>query len=397
MTRDEIQKKALKIIKDNPFTILEWGTGIGKSKAAIDAIKYLRKNNKKKILLVVAELAHFTNWQEELEKWGVKFSDIQITTYASLKNYRLQPFDFIIFDEGHHIGSDIRLDILSNLISDKILVLSATMPQETIYSMEGLLKVKSKVYSITLQEAIDYKILPEPKIYLVPQTLSTEGATETIVFERGAKSKRVTIKCTYEDLWLFKKAKIEYPNLTLIISATEKQKYDYINAEVDYYKSLFFRMKNEGIKNKWMQAGTLRKRYLGSLKDNKAKEIMHKLRDKRYVCFCSSVDQAILLGDDTSIHSRKKNSIDIIDTFNSKEIDTLFAVGMIQEGSNLVDIDAAIIVQLDGKERAFIQKSGRAMRAESPEIYIIYYKDTRDEEYLTNALEGLSKEYIIII
>ena len=67
---------------------------------------------------------------------------------------------------------------------------------------------------------------------------------------------------------------------------------------------------------------------------------------------------------------------------------------MLQEGQNLTDIEVGIIVQLDGKERSFIQRFGRSLRAEDPVQYIFYYKNTRDEEYLNNVLEGISEEYI---
>jgi glutathione synthase len=77
-----------------------------------------------------------------------------------------------------------------------------------------------------------------------------------------------------------------------------------------------------------------------------------------------------------------------------KEINSLFVVGMLQEGQNLNDIEKGIIIQLDGKLRSFIQKSGRVLRAEHPEIFIIYVKGTQDETYLKNALEGLNPDYI---
>ena len=80
--------------------------------------------------------------------------------------------------------------------------------------------------------------------------------------------------------------------------------------------------------------------------------------------------------------------------FNRKEISNLFAVGMLQEGVNLTDIQVGIIIQLDGEERAFIQKFGRVLRSDSPVQYIFYVKNTRDEDYLKNALENIDKNYI---
>ena len=118
------------------------------------------------------------------------------------------------------------------------------------------------------------------------------------------------------------------------------------------------------------------------------------MKDKRFICFCTNIEQAELLGEENAVHSKKKNSLEIIHRFNEKEINNLFAVGMLQEGVNLKDIEAGIIIQLDGEERAFIQKFGRTLRADSPEQYIIYFRATRDEEYLNNALENIDNKYI---
>ena len=87
-------------------------------------------------------------------------------------------------------------------------------------------------------------------------------------------------------------------------------------------------------------------------------------------------------------------SLNTINDFNEKKINSLFAIGMLQEGQNLVDIQAGIIVQLDGQERAFIQKSGRVYRAEDPIQCIFYYKNTRDEEYLNKAIENIDASFI---
>ena len=153
-------------------------------------------------------------------------------------------------------------------------------------------------------------------------------------------------------------------------------------------------IRNEAIKNKWLQYGSKRKIFLGAEKTTVVSNLIKQLKDKRFICFCTNINQAELLGKDNAVHSKKKNNLEIIQKFNDKEINNIFAVGMLQEGINLKDIEAGIIVQLDGEERAFIQKFGRTLRADSPEQYIIYFRATRDEEYLNNALENIDKKYI---
>ena len=70
---------------------------------------------------------------------------------------------------------------------------------------------------------------------------------------------------------------------------------------------------------------------------------------------------------------------------------------MLQEGQNLEGIQAGVIVQLDNAERAFIQKFGRTIRADSPQQFIFYYENTRDIDYLENVFEGIDEAYISTI
>ena len=299
----------------------------------------------------------------------------------------------VIFDEAHHLGSDLRMDVLTELHAKNIILLSATLSDQVMQAVTGVFGefVTSKV---TLKEAIEWGILPQPKVYLIPLTLDNTYPNCTIIEEWGKKEKRVTYKCKFPERWGYLRNKNKYPNVTLEISCTQQQKYDYLSDQFEYWRSQFFRTRQEFIKNKWLQVGSQRKRFLGESKTDAVRLLLHKIQNKRFICFCTSIEQAELLGGKNAIHSKKDNSLDIIDDFNTKKIDNLFAVGMLQEGQNLTDIEAGVIVQLDGQERAFVQKFGRSLRATDPIQFIFYYKDTRDTEYLENVLEGINEEYI---
>ena len=134
---------------------------------------------------------------------------------------------------------------------------------------------------------------------------------------------------------------------------------------------------------------------MGESKTEVVKKLLETLEGKKYICFCTNISQAEVLGGANAIHSEKKSSNQaIIDSFNEGSINSLFAVGMLQEGQNLNGIQAGVIVQLDGKERAFIQKFGRSMRAEDPIQYIFYYRYTQDEKWMKNVLEGIDPNFI---
>ena len=183
------------------------------------------------------------------------------------------------------------------------------------------------------------------------------------------------------------------------MQCTEWQKNAYYNDQIDFWKKSYLRTRQEFQKSKWMLTAIERKRFLGNSKTNKVIPFVTKMASKRFICFCSSIEQADILGSTNSIHSKMKgaNASEIIELFNQGIIDCIFAVGMLQEGQNLNNIEAGIIIQLDNEDRPFIQKSGRALRAKEPILLVFYYKGTRDEEYLEKILEGIEPEHVRIV
>jgi superfamily II DNA or RNA helicase len=295
----------------------------------------------------------------------------------------------IIFDEAHHMFTDKRLEAIRGYNTDKVVLLSATLSVEQILIADNTFG-KFKLSDISLQEVIENEILPTPKIKLIPLELNNIIYNEEFIQEWGNAKKRVTITCFYNDRWKYMKNKKTYPDVTLIIKCTQRQKYNLLNEQFEYYKKLYFQRRQEFIKTKWLQLGSQRKRFLGDIKTNYVKKLLEEVKNKRFICFCSSIEQAKLLGGDNAIHSERRDSLSIIQQFNSFKINNLFAVGMLQEGQNLESIEVGIIIQLDGTERPFIQKLGRVLRAKDPVQYIFYFKNTRDEEYLDKVLEGIS-------
>lgn len=395
-TRDEIQQEAISLIENNNTVILELATGIGKSACAIKAINNLQGITPipLRVLLLVAEVAHINNWKAEFAKWELTDKiDITIECYASLKKYRNTTWDIAIFDEIHHINSELRIDLFKSLKINKLIGLSATVTAE-VYNGIKYIRKDYKTLKVTLKDAIEWGVLPKPKLYLIPLVLDNYRKTESILEEWGSKHKRIVINTTLQDRWKYIKDKTKYPNITLHIECTQKEKYDHITQQFEYWKKRYMQMNQDFAKNKWLLLGSERKRFLGECKTKYLQRLLNTLEGKRFICFCSSIKQAEKLHATNCIHSKKKDVTKIIESFNNKEIDNIFAIGMLQEGQNLIDIDAGIIAQLDGVERAFTQKFGRTLRAEDPEQYVFYYKDTRDEGFLQKILNTINEEYV---
>lgn len=332
MTREVLIKQAVDLFKKYTSVALLWATGVGKSAAAIKmANKYIGKAKNKKVLLVVAEVAHKENWQKEFDKWGMINAHLTIECYASLHKYYNTSWDLIIFDEAHHLGSDLRLEVLSSMKSGKNILLSATLDRGLLNELENILGYIAP-HKIGLQDAIDFNILPDPHIHLIPLTLDNLKTDQWIVEEWGDKEKRIPIYTDLRDKWKYIKNKKQYPNIKLCMRCTALQKYNYLTEQTEYWKKKFMSCRQEYMKNKWMQIGIQRKRFLGEVKTHIVQRLIDRLKDKRYICFCASVAQAEYLGKENAIHSKVKNAQSIIDAFNEKKIDNLYAVGMLQEG-----------------------------------------------------------------
>lgn len=394
ITRDVAVGRAVELAKSNSYLILNWATGVGKSKAAISIAQDV---NPSKILLIVAETAHKKNWEIEFEKWGKELWErTSVECYASLKNYKDTEWDLIILDEGHHAKSELRADVLSTIKAEQVVVLTATLSVADELILSTAFNHGFHRYTITLQDAIMEGILPTPKIYLLPLELDKESQSVTIEESWGDSKKRVNNNVPFERRFQFLNKKV-WPASNLTIRCTPFQKYNYLTEKVEYFKRQFMLRRQEFLKNKWLQLGSARKRLLAELKTEVLRQLLNRFNEKRYICFCGSIEQADLLGGDCAIHSKKPNSLKTIEAFNKKEINQLIAVNMLQEGQNLIDIELGIIAQLDGQERAFIQKFGRTLRAEDPVQVILYFRGTRDEEYLEKALEGINPEYVHVV
>lgn len=398
MTRDQIQQEVVDN-SDKRLIILDHCTGLGKS---FSALKVIDRWKPKKVLLLIAEIAHRKNWLEEIDKFNSMYNkNISIGTiecYASIKHYQDTEWDMVILDESHHL-SDLRLSYLKTIKADKYIALSATLSKDDIHKLTTVTNTyfETIYYSkISLNKAINWRIIPKPQIYLLPLYLDNESKSEMIIEKWGTKSKRKTYHSTIDNRWTYMANRKKYPHTRLVMQATQQEKYDYIVQSMAYWKNRYDMTGQYYARNLWLQAGSQRKRFLGELKTPYVKKLLEDLVDTRYICFCSSIEQANDLGEERAIHSKipKSEKDQILEDFQLGKTNSIYAVGMLTEGQNLKDIEAGVIVQLDGKVRPFVQKTGRVLRSEEPVQYIFYYKDTRDEEFLENILEGIDPKFI---
>jgi superfamily II DNA or RNA helicase len=374
---------------------MELPTGYGKSKCSLDLANYLINSQWYKdrdiinILILVAKRVHKQTWQAEIDKWGgihhpTAKINICMECYESLKNHCRERWDIVLSDEAHHIGSEVRLDILKTMSFGYFIGLSATIPLK----LKQLFKYRyhADIVSCDIVEAIEDDILPEPQILLFPLLLDNRNPTEE--WEINAKAGGRIVYGGMRDFWKLKKQRVH-----AIISMTQKQKLIEYDKLIEWSKNQFMRTHNEAIKQTWLFHAGKRLEFLANCKLGIVNDILLKLAKERTITFCKTIEQAETVGE-YCIHSQNAKADDIYEKFNKKKINHITAVNILNENANLVDCKYAVFCNLSSSERIYLQRIGRSLRHKSPVIIIPYYQGTREQEVVEKMVEGFNKEYI---
>lgn len=358
VTKDNLQKEVLsKIIKHDGHGIVALSTGSGKTKIAIDYIKYLK--NPSVLWVVPTIMLRDYGIPEEFVKWDA--SDlfercVETICYSSLNKLEKEHFDLVVLDEGHKL-TPVNAEFFDKNIWNRVLLLSATIPHEQ-EKRDIIRSLRlSVIHSLEVNDAADKKIVAEFTVNVI------------------------SVELDYNDRYIEKKRKADGQSFFV----TEGSQYD-------FWCNIIDRTPNPG---KHLYFSRMRVIYNSKTKFEVAKAVLNKIpEDKRVLIFCSNIDQADRICRYT-YHS--KTTDDDYRAFNNKQIDRLAVVNALTEGHNMVDVDYAVMIQVNSNARNFIQKQGRAIRwrpGHKAMIYIIKLLDTVDEKWVEASLENIDQKRI---
>lgn len=382
MTRDNIKEEILKIENNN--ILLELATGTGKTALAIQLMK---KYNPKSLLIIVPRLVLIDNWKHELNKFKASrfIPRITFSTYVGLNKCIGNSYDMCVADEGHHL-SDRSLEFLETIKRDRNIILSATVNRNMLYTLSYNFKDLYH-YKIGLKETIQSDILPDPRVILIPLKLNNGIPTECIW--KNPKGLDPVIEVPYALRW----SAIKQKKFKVRIYCTEQQYYNDLSDTIEWYKKKAISSRNEAMKSRWLKLCGDRLKWLSDKKTNTILlELEEKLKDERTLTFCNSIEQTEIIGN--CINSKNKYSMNILSKFNTKKINHISSVNMLNEGCNLNDCRIGIFGVLNSSDIMVIQKSGRILRHKEPIIIIPYYVGTREEELKDKMLENYNPELI---
>ena len=383
--RETIRKEVLDMPNENLLLMLP--TGTGKTSIALD-VAFTRVPIYPKILIVVPKNSIKSSWEDEIERCGYEedMDNITMTTYASVHKYIEQDWDFIMWDEAHHITDRVVniIECSSNKACN--ILLSATIKRDILYRLKACFP-ELGIYRISMQSVIDSEVLPEPRIILLPLKLDNTIISEYIIRNPAIKSKIVKLS------WFGRKKVIGKKDAQYQIECTQAQYYQDLDMQVEWYKK---KSTNPIMKNLWLHKAGERLKWLAYKKTPYVQELLKILKNQRVLTFCADINQTEKLGSN-AIHSKKKSSDITLKAFNEGKIKHITSVAMLDEGVNLTSCRVGIFANINSSERIVVQRIGRILRHKDPIIIIPYFINTREEEIVNNMLEGYNSDLIEIM
>lgn len=370
--KDHVQQKAIQqwTLK-KCWGLIDMATGTGKSKVAVDIAKRLVELDPDAVifLAVPTKKLRDNNWKDEFYKWdagNVWENNLTRVCYASLSKVKTERISLLILDEGHNLTKRSAKIFTTSKI-EKLLVLTASAPE-----MDGPPDERAKVklleslriytvFRVTFEEALDLGLISPVNIKVIHCFL--DGIQNYVPWTTKKGTKYLTEQKVYDRLEWMLKVTIERggdPTFTF-------------NRRAKYIRSIF-----------------VNKREI-------AKYLFHKLipESKRYLLFCSDIDQAENVLPGRTFHS--KSGPEAFDAFLNKEINQLGVVKAINEGHNIPELDGAFIIQIDSVRRAFIQRIGRTARFRKDhesDVYVFIYQNTVDQQWFDMATSKFPKRFI---
>ena len=354
--RAEIQHSATDTIISNKYKgIIEVAPRVGKCKITIDALNNIK--NPIDILITAPRIEIFKSWEKEIIKWGLQdIINIDYVWSNSLKKVK-KFYHLIVADEIH----EYNLKVLGQLRlhqgkGTRILALTGTLDNYTEFHLKNLLQIEP-IYTYSIDQAIKDKIISDYQIYC--------------------------IDCQLDDI----DKNVLAGNIDNPFLQTEKKAYEYWDTQ---YKKAVARNKYSSLK--FLMGKRKEIIYNSQTKVKITQRIID--NNDRCLIFTGLQKIADQLGE-ASFHS--KSNKENLTKFKDKEINKLAAVSMISMGITIEDLKVSIFNQLKSGENLAVQQAMRAMNKEEDKkaaIYIVYLKNTRDEEWLKSAIRGFNSKKI---
>lgn len=381
--QEKIDEGVQKFLETNRKATLVMGTGVGKSKVALDLIKELQPENI--LLLTSGTLLRDENWKNEFIKFGMEdWWDMVVSEcYQTAYKWSGRHFQFVIADEIDFAMTEVYQMFFVNNTYDILLGLTGFVTKD---KEELLNKYAPVCHRYSTQQAQSDGILNKTKFILVEYPLFKVKNIE-VKLKNGYtmfKSEVDTYKY-YERKFDklnedYEKAKSNYyRNKTFASTVVGEAKRKEFEEKADEYKR-----KLEKISAKIKSLASRRHNFMCQLDSSAlltrylSEYILGVNERNKLLVFSKSSAQIDRILENT--HHNKRRRPELVYKLNSGEIRSLGLCKILDRGANLVGVNYIIFESYDGSETNLQQRHGRGVRL-SPDdtlffiILIPHYED----------------------
>lgn len=362
--RELVQKLAVQSIVQSNYTgAFVIAPRVGKTKIVIDAIK--PRFEKGWNIKIAAPRQDIVNtWHDEMLRWGMydyneKDNELypERMCFPSLKKIKKSP-DLLVVDEFHMLSIN-QMQMIKKINPERLLLVSGTANEYTRALVGYQLGIKEVTFEYSIGEAIRDGIIANFHVYIV----------------------RVPLGDKYY-------GKIQY------LRATEKQAYDFHTSMIDQLRITSVTQPHLRPAKESHERKRAEVIYTSDTKIAAAKSIQERI-SQRVLVFTARTKVADVLSP-YSYHSKNKAENNL-KRFIDEEINTLCVVQMSDMGITFPDLKREVVHQLQSNSETSLQKFLRTCNLEDEKeasIVITVYKDTVDEGWARQAMEGVPSDKV---
>lgn len=375
LTRDERQAVCVEKWKQsNGHSTIVGATGFGKTRVALQIIKWLQSLHPEiTIIVVVPTTGLQEQWIEELDEFGCSREHVEVYVINSvIKN--THTCNLLILDECHRYASADFKKVFDMVTYNMILCLTATF--ERLDGKEKLIaKYAPVVDKVSIQECLANKWVSNYKEYVV--VIEPDDLDEYD-------------KLTAEFMTHFEFFDYDFGTAMSMVGKNGwKNRYNYAkeicqNSVLvqDTFKTVTIHAMG------LMRAMQARKKYISSHPEKLrvAEEIIAHRPNSKIITFCATVAMAEQIQEGyvyTGKDSKKGNRV-TLNEFSKMKSGVLNTVKKANEGINLPDLDVGIMLGVDSSKIKHAQTRGRVVRyqeGKNAEYFTLILKDTVEVEW----------------
>lgn len=375
LTRDERQAVCVEKWKQsNGHSTIVGATGFGKTRVALQIIKWLQSLHPEiTIIVVVPTTGLQEQWVEELDNFGCSREHVEVYVINSvIKN--THTCNLLILDECHRYASADFKKVFDMVTYNMILCLTATF--ERLDGKEKLIaKYAPVVDKVSIQECLANKWVSNYKEYVV--VIEPDDLDEYD-------------KLTAEFMTHFEFFDYDFGTAMSMVGKNGwKNRYNYAKEICQNSAQLKDTFKTVTIHAMGlMRAMQARKKYISSHPEKLrvAEEIIAHRPNSKIITFCATVAMAEQIQEGyvyTGKDSKKGNRV-TLNEFSKMKSGVLNTVKKANEGINLPDLDVGIMLGVDSSKIKHAQTRGRVVRyqeGKNAEYFTLILKDTVEVEW----------------